>query len=79
MLFIGILLPIIYAFAIAGLIELMKRWFSYFPRNPLARNFGVAMLVIAISLTSFYQMERYYVAWAQSPETRAVYMIEYNQ
>lgn len=79
MLFIGVLLPIIYAFAIAGLIELMKRWFSYFPRNPLARNFGVAMLFIAISLTSFYQMERYYVAWAQSPETRAVYMIEYNK
>lgn len=79
LIFLGILLPLIYAFAVAGLVELMRRWFSYFPRNPLVRNFGVLMLVIAIALTSFYQMERYFVAWARSPETKSVYMIEYKQ
>lgn len=76
-LFFALLLPFLYIFVIAGIIELLKQWFQFFPRNPLARNFGVALIVIAIGLVSFYQLQRYYVAWANAPETKAVYVIKY--
>ena len=76
-LFFALLLPFLYIFVIAGIIELLKQWFQFFPRNPLARNFGVALVVIAIGLVSFYQLQRYYVAWANAPETKAVYVIKY--
>lgn len=75
----GLLLAFMYIFAITGIIEILKQWYAYFPRNPLVRNFGVALVVIAIGLVSFYQLERYYVAWANAPETKAAYMIKYQQ
>jgi 4-amino-4-deoxy-L-arabinose transferase-like glycosyltransferase len=75
--FFALLLPFLYIFVIAGIIEMLKQWFHFFPRNPLARNFGVTLIVIAIGLVSFYQLQRYYVAWANAPETKAVYVIKY--
>jgi hypothetical protein len=73
------LLPLLYIFALAGLVELLKRWLTVFPRNPAARNAGVILVVLAIGITAFFQLSRYYVAWANSPDTKAVYMIEYKE
>lgn len=75
----GLLLAFMYIFAITGIIEILKQWYTYFPRNPLVRNFGVALVVFAIGLVSFYQLERYYVAWANDPETKSAYMIKYQK
>jgi 4-amino-4-deoxy-L-arabinose transferase-like glycosyltransferase len=72
-------LPILYIFFIAGLIELMKRWLTIFPRNPLVRTIGVSLVVIAVAFSVFFQLERYFVAWSNSPTTKSVYMIKYNQ
>ncbi len=75
----SIFLPILYIFFIAGLIELMKRWLTIFPRNPLMRTLGISLVVTAVAFSVFFQMERYFVAWSNSPTTRSVYMIKYNQ
>jgi 4-amino-4-deoxy-L-arabinose transferase-like glycosyltransferase len=75
----SLFLPLLYIFFIAGLIELMKRWFTIFPRNPLMRTIGVSLVVMAIAFSVFFQLERYYVAWSNSPTTKTVYMIKYNQ
>ena len=72
-------LPILYIFFIAGLIELMKRWLTIFPRNPLVLTIGVSLVVIAVAFSVFFQLERYFVAWSNSPTTKSVYMIKYNQ
>jgi len=74
-----ILLPLLYLFVITGIIELLKRWFSYFPRNPLARTTGILLVTLAICLASFFQVSRYYVAWSRSPDTKALYVIKYKQ
>jgi hypothetical protein len=71
-----VLLPLVFICIIAGIVELLNQWFSYFPRNPLARNIGVAILVVAIGFTSFYHLQRYFIAWPNSPETKAVYMVK---
>lgn len=70
-----VLLSLVYVFIVTGVVELMNQWFAYFPRNPWARNIGVALMVIAIGLTSFYHLERYFIAWPQSPSTKAAYHI----
>ncbi len=75
----SLFLPILYIFFIAGLIELMKRWLTIFPRNPLMRTLGISLVVTAVAFSVFFQMERYFVAWSNSPATKAVYMIKYNQ
>jgi hypothetical protein len=71
-----ILMPLIYICIISGIVELLKQWFSYFPRNPLARSLGVALVVIAIGFTSFYHLERYFIAWPNTPDTKNVYVVQ---
>lgn len=70
-----ILLSFIYVCVIAGIVELLNQWFTYFPRNPWARNFGVAMIVIAIGIASLYHLQRYFVAWPNAPETKNSYSV----
>lgn len=71
-----ILMPLIYICVISGIVELLKQWFSYFPRNPLARSLGVGLVVVAIGFTSFYHLERYFIAWPNTPDTKNVYVVQ---
>lgn len=71
-----VLMPLVYILVIAGIVELLNQWYSYFPRNPWARNFGVSLIVIAIGFASFYHLQRYFIAWPNTPETKAVYMVK---
>ncbi len=71
-----ILMPLIYICVISGIVELLKQWFSYFPRNPLARSVGVGLVVVAIGFTSFYHLERYFIAWPNTPDTKNVYVVQ---
>lgn len=71
-----ILMPLIYICIISGIVELLKQWFSYFPRNPLARSVGVGLIVVAIGFTSFYHLQRYFIAWPNTPDTKNVYVVQ---
>lgn len=71
-----ILLPLIYICIISGIVELLKQWFSYFPRNPLARSIGVGLVVVAIGFTSFYHLQRYFIAWPNTPDTKNSYVVQ---
>lgn len=70
---IVLLLPFLYLLAVEAIKWLLDMWLRVFPRNPLARSFGIALVVILILATSFYHLNRYYLAWGHSPETRAVF------
>lgn len=63
-----VLFPIVMFFAVGGIVELLERWLKGFPRNPIARSVGVCVVVIAIGFTSFYHLQRYFVAWANNPD-----------
>lgn len=72
----SVLLPLIYIVIISGVVELLNQWYSYFPRNPWARNIGVVFVVIAIGFTTFYQLQRYYIAWPAAPATKSAYNLK---
>lgn len=65
------LIPLIYAVAAAGIALLLQQWFSVFPRNPIARSVGIFLVIACISMSIFYNTQRYFVAWAKSPETKS--------
>jgi Dolichyl-phosphate-mannose-protein mannosyltransferase len=71
-----ILLPLVYLTVTSGVVELLKQWYSYFPRNPLARSIGVGLIVVAIGFTSFYHLQRYFIAWPNTPDTKNSYMVQ---
>ena len=65
----AILLPIIYILASIGLGRLLGNWYIVFPRNPVARNIGLGLIIGMITLVSYYHLTRYFIAWPNSPET----------
>lgn len=74
-----LLLPLIYLSVTAGIAEMIKRWFTFFPRNPLARNIGIGLIVLAIGFSSYYQMRTYFIAWPNSSATKAAYMVKFKE
>lgn len=71
---ISILLPSVYILAAGGIALMMQQWLTVFPRNPFARWLGIVLVTTAVCMASFYQGSRYFIAWAKSPETRAVFV-----
>lgn len=70
---IVLLLPFLYLLAVEGLKWLLDLWLNVFPRNPVARSFGIAVVMVLVAVTSLYHFNRYFLAWGYSPETRAVF------
>jgi hypothetical protein len=70
---LSLLLPLIYIFIAAGIHESISRWLAVFPRNPIARGLGVAMLAIAIGFTSSYHLHKAFIARPGNPEIRTMY------
>jgi len=68
-----LLLPFVYVFVAAGVALLLQRWFTVFPVNPFARWLGAGLLVLAVLLSSFYNLNHYFMAWPNAPETKAVF------
>jgi hypothetical protein len=65
----AILLPFIYLLASIGIGRMLGNWFIVFPRNPVARNIGLGLIIGMIALLGYYHITRYFVAWPNSPET----------
>lgn len=68
-----ILLPFLFLFAVEGLKWLLDTWLRVFPRNPFARGFAVALVTVLVASVAIYHMNKYYLAWGRSPETRQVF------
>lgn len=73
---IAIFLPLIYIIIGGGISFLLVQWFTVFPRNPIARSTGVAIVSGLVILVSIYHLDRYFIAWPLSHETRAVFSTE---
>ena len=71
-----LIFPLIFAAADGGLNELLEHWKRLFPQNPLARLVGLNVLLALVAISVFYQVDRYFVAWANNPETRQIYSLE---
>lgn len=68
-----ILLPIVYIIAASGLALLLSQWLTVFPKNPLARGVGITLIAVAVSVSAFYNLRMYFVAWPLTPETKQSY------
>lgn len=66
-------LPVVYMLAGVGLMELTGRYKGVFPRNPLAKSALSVIMALVLLSTAAYSYQRYFVAWANSPETYEAY------
>ena len=72
-------IAIIYIFIAAGVYELLQQWFNFFPRNPFARNTAVVLVSVLIGMAALYNLQKFYIAWPNAPETKAVYVVQSNK
>ena len=68
---VSLLLPFIYILSAAGIALLLQKWFTVFPRNPFARSVAVVLMSAAIAVSCFYHLNRYFIAWPNTPQTEA--------
>jgi hypothetical protein len=66
-----ILLPFIYLLAVEGVRWLLEAWLRVFPKNPIARSFGIVAVAAIVVCAGVYQTNKYFLAWGQSPDTQA--------
>ncbi|MFO0920446.1 MAG: hypothetical protein U0451_02125 [Candidatus Saccharimonadales bacterium] len=72
----AITLPFFILLISNGLSWLLQQWLTVFPRNPLAQNTGIALIVAAIAMSSIYNVYRFYVAWPHMNSTKTIYTIQ---
>lgn len=70
---ISLILPIVAILATGGIGYLLHLWLKVFPRNPLARGFGIGLISCVIAFAVLYNIRNYYVAWPNSPTTRQAF------
>ncbi len=68
-----LLLAPMYFLATAGIDFMLDQWLRVFPRNPLARSLGTVLIIAAVTLSSYYNLRRYFVAWPGAPVTKQVF------
>lgn len=71
-----LLAPFVYIVVAVGANYLIERWLEVFPRNPIARWFGVALFSVLIASVCIYNLRSYFVAWPQATVTRNVFTIK---
>lgn len=70
---LSVLAPFTYLLVAGGVHELSGRWLTVFPRNPIARNLGLGLLVAVVGLACAYNIRAYFIAWPQASATETVF------
>lgn len=73
---VNILLPVIYTVVASGIMFLLQQWLSVFPKNPIARVVGIALIACTLSLSIYYNTVRYFLAWGNNPISQQAFQIK---
>ncbi|MDL2362852.1 MAG: hypothetical protein QFB86_00530 [Patescibacteria group bacterium] len=73
---LSLLVPLLYIFAGMGITYLLHEWLKVFPRNPLARGIGIAVLSIAVFLSCILNTRAYFVAWPHNLAAKATFQYQ---
>ena len=70
---IALLVPLLFLLVATGLTSMRQQWLRVFPVNPIARGFGIGLVVIAVVLSCTYNLRAYFVAWPHNGETHQAF------
>jgi hypothetical protein len=72
---IACIVPVLYLLVASGLHHFVTEWLTVFPRNPIARGTGLAIVCAMLFFSMFYQMRSYFIAWPHNTQTREVFTV----
>jgi hypothetical protein len=71
-----IMVPFVFVLVAAGIEFILERWFTVFPRNPIAQSVGMGLVCLAVLSSCAYGYRHYFVAWPAAPETKAAFSVK---
>lgn len=71
--FIPAIIPLMYLLIAGGMFYFLNEWLAVFPRNPIARGIGVAVIVLIVIFALGYHVRSYFNAWPNNATTKQVY------
>jgi hypothetical protein len=74
--FLALGLPAAIILATAGLRYLYIEWRTIFPRNPLAKNFALALLALVTLAQVYYGLHYSLIAWPNSQTVKHLYVLK---
>lgn len=75
----ALFLPFVYFVLAGGLVILFTQWNEIFPKNPIARIIAIIPISILLFVVGSYHIERYFVAWPNTPEVVAEHSEAYTK
>lgn len=76
--YLVLLLPLVYLAVASGINEMLNKWYSKFPRNPIAKGLAFSLIILAVFSSCFYNLNKYFIAWPQTPATKIVFGLPPN-
>lgn len=70
---ISLLIPVITVLAVGGIGYLLHVWLTVFPKNPLARSFGIGIVGVVLAFTVIYNLANYFVAWSNNDQVQRTF------
>jgi hypothetical protein len=70
---ISLVIPLFFGLVATGIAYLLREWLRVFPINPIARGFGMVLIITLIGLSCMYNLRSYFVAWPHYPSTQIIY------
>ena len=67
------IMPFIYILIAAGVSYFLDMWLKVFPRNPIARSIGWALISALLILVFGYHLKQYFVGWPQAAATHLAF------
>jgi hypothetical protein len=68
---ITVLMPAVYILIAGGVAFMLQQWLAIFPNNPIAKTTATTLMSVTVLLVSYYHINHYFIAWPQTPETKA--------
>jgi len=69
---LSILMPIAYLVVTAGTAYGLHFWLRMFPRNPVPRGIGIALVGCLVLVAALYNLKLYYEVWPHNPDTQKI-------
>lgn len=66
---LSLIIPLLYLVIADGLSYTLNYWFKIFPYNFYARYLGIFIIIIAVSLSTVYNLRSYFIAWPHNFKT----------
>jgi hypothetical protein len=73
---LSIVVPLLFLFATAGIAYLLHEWLRVFPLNPVARNLGIGIMIVAVAVSCIYNTRAYFVVWPHDRTTDSVFYLK---